>query len=134
MSCDTFVVVVVSTGSRLLLQPTLFPLSAFPLSHSPVASLFTPPAFTPFSNLSLSSRLPPARPSSSSLSLLSLSNGLRPSFFHGVHHRRAAIGPTLFTPFLFSPFATSMTSLLFYASIFLRFALITLTVLVNECN
>lgn len=88
MSCDTFVVVVVSTGSRLLLlQPTLsrsspsFPFSSFAPrdAHPRAISLPVSMSFTPFSNLAFPSIVLP------------------PSFFHGVHHRRDAIGPTLFS-------------------------------------
>lgn len=50
------------------------------------------------------------------------------SLFHGVHHRRDAIGPTLFAPFLARSFSLAPTffrdsnaSVLFYASVFLRF-------------
>ena len=112
VSCDTFVVVVVSTGSRLLLlQPTLsrssssFPFSSFAPrdAHSRAISLPVSMSFTPFSNLAFPSIVLP------------------PSFFHGVHHRRDAIGPTLFVPFVLpasSSSSSSFSSLLFPSLLF----------------
>lgn len=101
VSCDTFVVVVVSTGSRLLLlQPTLsrsspsFPFSSFAPrdAHPRAISLPVSMSFTPFSNLAFPSIVLP------------------PSFFHGVHHRRDAIGPTLFAPFVLPASSSSSSS------------------------
>ena len=103
-------------------------LFAFPLSlcaRPPFLSLFLPLSlfvlcvFHPvFESLSIflshfRARRFPLPPNHRTRAFLSIA--LPPSFFHGVHHRRDAIGPTLFVPFLALPsFSLSpFSSLLF---------------------